>query len=161
MSERVVSDTGPLISLEKMDRGFEFIQRLYDTILVPPAVMDELAEQFPSPDAYLQYHKIENLIQVVPTQVIDILDRNRLHEGEAQAISLALNQNLPLLIEETYGRKIARSLGLKVSGIAKQIIIANRKNLIDFYDAERKLKELLKAHRINQRIYDMVRRNIV
>ncbi|MEW6236443.1 MAG: hypothetical protein AB1656_13735 [Candidatus Omnitrophota bacterium] len=160
MNERIVSDTGPLISLEKMDRGFEFIRQLYETILVPPAVMVELAEHFPSPKAYLQHNKIENLIQVIPVQVMDALDSNRLHEGEAQAISLAINQNLSLLIEETYGRKIAYSLGLKVSGIARQIVVAFKKNLIDISDAERRLQELLDAHRINQRAYDMVREKI-
>ena len=39
---RIVSDTGPLISLERMTGGFPFIRRLYDRIIVPPAVLDEL-----------------------------------------------------------------------------------------------------------------------
>ena len=156
MINRIVSDTGPLISLEKMERGFDFIHKLYDIILVPPAVLDELTEYYPSSEAYLQHYRIKNFIQVIPVQELNILDRNHLHDGESQAISLAAQLNLPLLIEENSGRKIANLLGLQVSGIAKQIIIAYRKNLIDIQNAEKKLKELLTAHRINQRVYDLV-----
>ena len=37
----VVSDTGPLISLEKLTDGFGFIRLLYDTILISPTVLKE------------------------------------------------------------------------------------------------------------------------
>ena len=39
---RVVSDTGPLISLERLTDGFAFIRRLYDQIVIPPAVLEEV-----------------------------------------------------------------------------------------------------------------------
>ncbi len=37
----IVCDTGALISLEKIDNGYRFIRRLYDTLIVPPAVFEE------------------------------------------------------------------------------------------------------------------------
>lgn len=40
----VVSDTGPLISLEKLEDGYLFMRQLYDRMLVPPAVMKELLQ---------------------------------------------------------------------------------------------------------------------
>jgi hypothetical protein len=33
---RIVSDTVPLISLEKLNQGYDFIRRLYDQIVLPP-----------------------------------------------------------------------------------------------------------------------------
>jgi Uma2 family endonuclease len=65
-----------------------------------------------------------------------------LDKGEQQAIQLAYNLQLPLLIEEEKGRKIAKQLGLKFSGIAGQIIKANRENLISAHDGRKKLGEL-------------------
>jgi hypothetical protein len=47
-----------------------------------------------------------------------------LHVGEAQAIQLARELALPLLIEETVGRRVALGLGLSISGIAGQILKA-------------------------------------
>jgi hypothetical protein len=40
---RIVSNTGPLISLEKLRQGYDFIRQLYDTIIIPPGVLDEVA----------------------------------------------------------------------------------------------------------------------
>lgn len=49
MKRIIVSDTGPIISLEKLIEGFDFIRRLYDEILVPPSVLEELCQnQFQS-----------------------------------------------------------------------------------------------------------------
>ena len=62
---RIVSNTGPLISLEKLRQGYDFIRQLYDTIIIPPSVLDEVAEgQFSTPQAYLQHYGIVDLIEV-------------------------------------------------------------------------------------------------
>jgi hypothetical protein len=42
-TRRIVSNTGPLISLEKLRQGYDFIRQLYDTIIIPPGVLDEVA----------------------------------------------------------------------------------------------------------------------
>ena len=50
---RIVSNTGPLISLEKLRQGYDFIRQLYDTIIIPPGVLDEVAAgQFAASHAY-------------------------------------------------------------------------------------------------------------
>ena len=62
---RVVCDTGPLISLEKLSGGFRFIRRLYDGLIVPPAVLSELAAGlFEGADAYQRHYGIEDLLVV-------------------------------------------------------------------------------------------------
>ena len=49
-ARRIVSNTGPLISLEKLRQGYEFIRQLYDTIIIAPGVLDAVAEgQFATP----------------------------------------------------------------------------------------------------------------
>ena len=39
---QIVSDTGLLITLEKLPDGYQFIRKLYDTIIIPPTVLTEL-----------------------------------------------------------------------------------------------------------------------
>lgn len=153
---QIVSNTGPLISLEKLTQGYAFIRRLYDKVIIPPAVLEEVAVgQFATPDEYLQHYAISDLIEMrTVSQPHELPEAERLHEGETQAIQLALELQLPLLIEETVGRRVAQSVGLQISGIAGQIIKAFRQSIIAAAEAQDKLSELLRAGRINRKIYE-------
>ena len=101
-ARRIVSNTGPLISLEKLWQGYDFVRQLYDTIIIPPGVLDEVAEgQFATPRAYVQHYGIVDLIEVhAVSQSERLPEAARLHVVEAQAIQLARELALPLLIEE-------------------------------------------------------------
>jgi predicted nucleic acid-binding protein len=151
-----VSNTGPLISLEKLSQGYTLIRRLYDKLIVPPVVLEEVTVgQFATPDDYLQHYAIGDLVERRRvSQPHELPEAERLHEGETQAIQLALELELPLLIEETVGRRVAQNLGLQISGIAGQIIKAFRQGILSATEAQDKLSELLRAGRINQKIYE-------
>lgn len=159
---QVVCDTGPLISLEKITSGYRFIRRLYDRLLVPPAVMDELvAGQFETKEAYLRHFDADDLVVVKPPaepSSTGEVERTTEHldEGERQAIRLALVLVLPLLIEEEAGRGVARELGIHISGIAGQLLKAVRVEVISAGDASSKLAELRRAGRINRQIFEAV-----
>lgn len=157
---RIVSDTGPLISLEKISGGYRFIRRLYDRLLVPPAVLKELAAgAFESEAAYLGHYEIGDLIEVrAPSQPEpEGVSTRRLDEGERQAIRLALETKLPLLIEEQAGRVVARELGLKISGIAGQVLRSVRVNVLRPAEATETLVQLKTAGRINRQVFEAVR----
>jgi predicted nucleic acid-binding protein len=153
---RIVSNTGPLISLEKLRQGYDFIQQLYDTIIVPSGVLDEVTEgPFATPHAYLQHYGIVDLLEVHSVSRNEQLpEAARLHVGEVQAIQLAQELALPLLIEEMLGRRVAQRLGISISGIAGQIITAFRHGIISAQEARNKLLELFQAGRINRKIYE-------
>jgi predicted nucleic acid-binding protein len=155
---QIVSNTGPLISLEKLNQGYPFIRRLYDKVIVAPAVLEETAVgQFATPEGYLLHYGISDLIEVRTVSQPHVLpEAERLHEGETQAIQLALELQLPLLIEETIGRGVAQSVGLQISGIAGQILKAFRQGIIAATEAQDKLNELLRGGRINRRIYEVL-----
>src|SRR5262247_2238719 len=117
-TRHIVSNTGLLISLEKLQQGYDFIRLLYDTIIIHPGVLDEVAEgQFATPQAYLQHYGIVDLLEVqAVARSKQLSEVARLHVGEAQAIQLARELALPLLIEETVGRRVAQGLGIAISG---------------------------------------------
>jgi predicted nucleic acid-binding protein len=153
---RIVSNTGPLISLEKLRQGYDFIRQLYDTLIIPPGVLDEVAAgQFATPHVYVQHYGIVDLIEVQAVSRNEQLpEAARLHIGEAQAIQLAWELALPPLIEEMVGRRVARGLGISISGIAGQILKAFRQGSLTAQEARDKLLELLQAGRINRKIYE-------
>jgi predicted nucleic acid-binding protein len=152
----IASDTGPLITLEKLSDGYRFIRLLYDRLIIPHAVLEELTQgQFVSPQAYLKHYGVEDLLEVVDVGRADLeIPRGELLDtGEREAIHVALKLGLPLLIEKEAGRECARSLGLQISGIAGQIVKAFRAGLIAGLEAEDKLRGLLEAGRINKKIH--------
>lgn len=155
MTDIIVSDAGPLISLEKIRDGHGFIRKLYKKILVPFSVLQEVSSGVcSSPHEYLRLYKIEDLVVTAePSSVIKISGIERLQTGEAEAISLALQLKYPLLIEETLGRKIALSAGLQISGIAGQIVKAFKLGVLDKVETNQKLEELFIGGRINQEIF--------
>jgi predicted nucleic acid-binding protein len=153
---RIASDTGPLITLEKLSNGYRFIRLLYDKILIPRVVLEELVQgQFLDSRAYIGHYGIADLLQVVDVQGDrEILGGELLDSGELKAIQLALEAGLPLLIEEEAGRQVARQMGLQFSGVAGQILHAFRTGLIPAAEAAEMLGELFRAGRINRKIYE-------
>ena len=119
-------------------------------------MLDEVAEgQFATPQAYLPHYSIVDLIAVHAVSRSEQLpEAVRLHIGEAQTIQLARELALPLLIEETVGRQVARGLDIAISGIAGQILQAFRRRIITAQEAHDKLLELFQAGRINRKIYE-------
>jgi hypothetical protein len=126
--------------------------------------MDELvAGQFETKDAYLRHFDAEDLVLVKPLvapssiEIEEVEDKTEhLDKGEREAIRLALELELPLLIEEEAGRRVARELGLHISGIAGQLLKAVREEEISGDDASSKLTELRRAGRINRQIFEAV-----
>ena len=151
----VVSDTGPFISLEKLSMGSRWIQQLYGQILIPSTVALELYQgMFSSWDSYRNYYDLQSFIVIVEiTDATTFLGYERLDIGDRQAIQLAWQRGLPLLIEEEQGRQVAQALGLELSGMAGQIVKAYRSQILSLTTAQTSLAELLKAGRIGKRLY--------
>ncbi|HUY00001.1 MAG TPA: DUF3368 domain-containing protein [Candidatus Deferrimicrobium sp.] len=56
---------------------------------------------------------------------------NLLDEGEAETITLANEMKAPILLDEKKGRKIAKSLNLKIQGTLGILIKAKKSGLIN------------------------------
>ena len=158
----VMSDTGALISLEKISEGFSFIQKLYDQINITPSVYEEYQRKG-NLDPYIHSRFIQ--IQNSPKN-INFPFQQRLHDGEIEAISLCLNyrknsgSKVLLLIEEEAGREVADTLGIAYSGIVGQIQKAFFQKIIDQETALNYIDQMRRSHRVNKKIYSLIRRNI-
>ena len=120
-----ISDTTALIILAKSDK-LELLTNLFEKIFIPQAVQNELNIK----DDVVKY-RIEHFDKISLKAVTDITTLNRIKrfnidKGETEAIALALELDMKLIIDERKGRTIAISQGLKVVG-ALGILIENYK----------------------------------
>lgn len=156
----IASNTGPFISLEKLPNGFEILRRLYDHVIIPPQVLEELSAGLPSHSDYLKEFSLKDFVIVERVETHDH-DLDSLELGEKYAIALALKRQVPLLIEERAGREIARAKRLQISGIAGQVRKAYDQGYLSLQEAIEKLEILYKAQRISYKIFSGLKENIL
>jgi uncharacterized protein len=123
----VVSNTSPIIALDAIT-SLDILRKLYGKIYIPSAVLKEITVQNCNNDIKsLQWIQTNDVIN---KQFVYFLEE-QLDEGEAEAISLAIQLNADLLIiDEKKGRKIASRLNIKYSGILGELVIAKKLNII-------------------------------
>lgn len=128
----VVSDTSPITNLSAVG-ALELLHQLYDRVIIPQAVYDEMASLgYRVPGTvevqtldWIENRTVENRQGVEELQVdLDI--------GEAEAIILALELDADLLLlDERRGRRVALELGVrKISGLLAVLQEAKTKGLI-------------------------------
>lgn len=116
----VVSNTSPILNLAIIER-LNLLRQQFGQIQISPAVLDELKidENRPGSQA-IQGAISSGWIQVQPirNQPLVQLLKKTLDDGEAEAIALAVELQAEwTLLDERDGRKVAKSLGLQVTGI--------------------------------------------
>ena len=119
MPKNIVCDASCLILLNKINR-LELLQRLFGTINITEIISKEFNAQVPQ---WMVIHKSESALQ---KGLLNILGA-----GEASAIALAtqLDDSL-LIIDETKGRKIAKRMGLDITGTLGLLLVAKKKGHI-------------------------------
>jgi predicted nucleic acid-binding protein len=147
----IVSDSSPLISLAIL-RRLHVLEQIFDEIWIPKAVYDEIAEKNKPHSEELRLFS-ENRIKEVQDVLAVRLLLNELDIGEAEAVVLALENNVAdILIDEYRGRRIAEAQGLSAIGTVGVLLQAKKKGLLKAVQPE--LDELMRNHRrISEKLY--------
>jgi len=129
----IVSNTGPLIGLAKVEQ-LEVLRRLAREVYIPPQVEIELLARR-APETGLLAAALKGLIQVKPpgTSSPNIESVLRpLDEGERQAVVLARSFAEPvlLLLDDRVGRIAARKLGQPLTGLAGLLLMAKQRGFV-------------------------------
>jgi len=133
MPRKVVVDTSVLIAFEKLDL-LSLLCDLYEEVWVAEAVWKEFGGDLGS---CFRAKKASNRF------LISLLREMNLGNGECETMVLAHENGLVALIDDLRARKIAKKLGLKVSGTLGVLIKLKERNLIESaYKEARKLKDL-------------------
>lgn len=120
MPKTIVADASCLIALGNIGE-LEILKLLYGEVVTTTEVAREFGEGLPEWFS-LQDPGNKNIILLLET----MLDR-----GEASAIALCLEINSPLLIiDEKKGRRIAKGLGIALTGVCGILLKAKSQGII-------------------------------
>ena len=130
MPEVVISNTSPIFYLHRL-RRLDLLQKLYQEIIVPKAVVAELeagrrqGEDVPEIDSY-EWIKIR---AIRSPQILGL--STDFGPGETEVLALALEESDSLvIIDEKLARRIARLRGLRVTGTAGVLLKAKQEGHI-------------------------------
>ena len=119
MKEPVVADSTCLIGLERIGR-LNVLPDLFEPVFIP----DEVVFEFGVSLSWLKVETPSNraLVNALKLSV---------DAGEAEAISLALEKNCKIILDDKQARSVARKLGLEIVGTVGMLVRAKQEKLID------------------------------
>ena len=125
----VVSNTSPLLNLAIVDH-LSLMYEQFGEVLIPQAVFEELRVEEGLPGSQSIREAIEKGwlgVKEAKDQIFVKVLRADLDKGEAEALALALQVKAEwVILDEREGRRIAKSLGLKVIGVLGVLLRAQR-----------------------------------
>ena len=133
MTRSVIADTGPLIALARVER-LELLRRLFERIVVPPAVHAELALDSGRPGAKILTGAFIAgwiTVEAVTDATLGRELAQLLGPGEAEAVALAEQKDARfLLVDDAKGRRIARLREIPVVGVAGVLLAGKSRGAI-------------------------------
>lgn len=150
----IVTNTSPLIALAQIGR-LRLLKEVYGGVVIPPFVKVECIDKgkvLGAQDAY----EIERAVQggwvaVVPLEhkwkrhLKSLMQRVRIGQGEAEAIIVAKEKRLPVILDDAEARAVAKSLGVGHMGTAMVAYGAFVRGIISRQDLARMLTDLSKV----------------
>ena len=126
--QSIVSDTTTLIILGKLKR-YDLLENLFSKIYIPKEVIKEISIKSDGIYEEIEKNSLFETKEINDISLLNLLE-GILDKGESQAIVLAKELNLILLIDEKKGRNIAKDMGLNIIGLLGVLILNIKKNLI-------------------------------
>ncbi|HEX7862881.1 MAG TPA: DUF3368 domain-containing protein [Verrucomicrobiae bacterium] len=135
----VVADAGPLHYLILIDCA-EVLGNLFDHVLVPFAVRDELLH--PKAPQKVKDWLLTPRPWLEMTGAVNVQPIRGLHKGETEALQLALERKADaVLMDDMDGRAAARQLGIPAIFTVAILELAAEKHLIELPEAIAKLEQ--------------------
>ena len=118
MKESVVVDSTCLIGLERMGQ-LELLPALFEPILIPPEVQREFGMS-------LAWLTVETPADQAFVSALKML----VDDGEAEAIALAHERGLQIILDDRRARSVGKRLGVAIIGTVGVLVRAKRSGLI-------------------------------
>ena len=135
----VVSNTSPIWNLASIQQ-LDLLRRQCADVLIPPDVLDELQLESGLPETLQIQRALDaQWIHVEPLKTAHLKQSLMLEldRGEAAAIALALERNIPrVIIDEADGRAAAKALGLHPMGILGILLRAKHEGVLPSVNEE-------------------------
>ena len=138
--ESIVSDATTLIILGKLGR-YDLLENLFRKIYIPQEVMREISKKSDGVYEQIVEHGLFESKSIGDMALFNLLD-GILDRGESEAIVLAKELKMVLLIDEKKGRSIAKGMGLDIIGLLGVLILNVKKKRISKEEAVVTLEEI-------------------
>jgi len=138
--QSIVSDTTTLIILGKLGR-YDLLENIFSKIYIPQEVMKEVNIKSDGVYEEIEQNSLFETKEISDMALFSLLD-GILDKGESEAIVLAKELSLILLIDEKKGRGIAKNMGLDIIGLLGILILNVKKSLISNREALVILEEI-------------------
>lgn len=127
----IVSNTTPLSCLLKIGNA-DLLRRLYGTLTIPHEVAGELDEAGSVHDGWRRQLDFVQIVECAADETVMTLLTTEVDVGEAAAIALASRLGADLsIVDDMAGRRLARRLGLTITGTVGVILAAVERGYID------------------------------
>lgn len=153
----VVSNTSPITNLAAIQQ-LELLHLLYTQIYIPDGVWSELGANDQIWPGHNEVRDADWIIQrKVTNEPLVTALMLQLDRGEAETIALALELNSKLVImDETYGRRIAERYNLPVIGVLGILLEAKHRKMINavlpYVDMLRQSARFFVSNRVYQTV---------
>ncbi len=115
----IIADSTCLIGLERIGQ-LDILPQLFDSIFIPP----EVAKEF---GISLSWLKIKSISDQGLTLSLKML----VDDGEAEAITLAYETKIKVILDDQQARKVAKKMKVTFIGTIGILIQAKQKGIID------------------------------
>lgn len=156
----IVINTCPLIALTAALGDLRLLEQLYDRVVVPFEVSQEILVDSASRFAAAEFENANWLDKKANATRVSLLLRNSLGSREASVIQVALEEHIATVcIDEHAGRRLARLHGLKHTGSLGILIRAKREGYLPkLSDAIHRMR--IKGIRLSDRLVQAALRQV-
>jgi predicted nucleic acid-binding protein len=150
--ELIISDTTTPIILAKTNH-LNLLSNFVQIVYIPPAVKDELSQKNDGVKEMIERAEFIKVREVSNQTILDDVKSAKLDKGEIEAISLALETGLDLIIDERLGRRYAQSKEINIMGLLGILKINLVNGFISYVELLYMLEEFKEVgFRINPRL---------
>ena len=150
----IISDSTTLIILSDLKR-FNLLSNIFEKVYIPKKVFEEVS--------YRSNIRLPEFIEIIEAEQNELLTNLKkiLDEGESEAIALAVQKKLPLIIDEKKGRKVAKNLDIEIIGLLGVLYLNYKKNYLSKKEIEEFLdKAVSNGYRISTGLLKQFFKNI-
>jgi len=112
----IISDTTTPMILAKTNH-LNLLSNFVEIVYIPPAVKEELSQKNDGVKEAIERAEFIKIREVINQKILDDVKLAKLDRGEIEAIALALETGLDLIIDERLGRRYAQSKNITIMGL--------------------------------------------